>query len=302
MATDLHDRIPDSVPDDIELFEEGGEVHGRDERGEFKLNPMAGSAELKGDRCGAVLTRSQARYGQTRYCTMLPVGKFPDTSYKHDEYCKNHQSRYALMERAEELFEHGYFATNYVNFAEKLPPHKFIFAVEIFRGLLEQSTHQFDADGSVHVLDTSNVDVLSDDEVAVELPVELPETFTFQANELWTASLKQVMSQNMQESIFEDGMAVRSLTDSAEMEGTITDTKYESTEHHLHLPLSRVAKDIKEHLKNGGVSVNDDDSAVVTFQQQDYTLDVAPEETDSDGTEDASKVAEDFAERMQSED
>jgi hypothetical protein len=108
-----------------------------------------------------------------------------------------------------------------------------------------------------------------------------------------------VQVQNMQEVVFEDGMQTRTLTESADMEGQITDTHYERQEHHLHLPLSRLAKDIKEHLQNGGVAVDDDDSAAVTFQQNDYTMDVSPNENDSDGAEDASAVAEEFAEEMQ---
>lgn len=299
--TDLRERVPDSVPEHIELFERDDKVWGRDDHGEFRLNPMAGAAEPPDDdtKCGVPLRHYEDRYGQIRFCTALKVGNFPDHNYEHDDYCRNHQSRHALMERAHELFEHGYFATNFVNFASKLPADRFIFAVEMFRGLVQQSTHDFDVEQEVRVIDTAKSDIIVEEEVAVELWIPSAEKYAFQANELWTAALKEVQVQNMQEVVFEDGMQTRTLTDSADMEGQITDTHYERQEHHLHLPLSRLAKDIKEHLQNGGVAVDDDDSAAVTFQQNDYTMDVSPDETDSGGAEDASAVAEEFAEEMQ---
>jgi hypothetical protein len=299
----LRDRVPDTVPDDVELFEDDGDVYGRDEHGEFQLDPMAGSSEPPEDnRCGVPLRHYEDRYGQIRFCTAMKVGNFPDHNYEHDDYCRNHQSRHALMERAHELFEHGYFATNYVNFAEKLPAEKFIFAVEMFRGLMEQSTHDFDTVGEVRVIDTSESDMIVEDEVAVELAMPKNQTYAMQANELWTAALKQVQVQNMQEIVFDDGVEKQTLADSADMEGQITDTHYESTEHHLHLPISRLATDIKNHLQNGGVAVDDDESGVITFQKNDYTMDVSPDETDSDGAEDAAEVAEDYATELSPDD
>jgi hypothetical protein len=302
-TTELRKRVSDTVPDDVTLFERDGDVWGRDEHGEFRLDPMGGSAEPPADdRCGVPLRYYEERYGTIRFCTALKVGNFPDHNYEHDEYCRNHQSRHALMEQAHELFEHGYFATNYINFAEKLNAEKFIFAVEMFRGLLTQSTHDYDTASEVRVIDTSESTIINEDEVAVELLIPQDETHSFQANELWTAALKEVQVQNMQEVVFTDGMETQTLADSADMDGQITDTHYEKTEHHLHLPISRLAKDIKEHLKNGGVTIDDDEGGVITFQQNDYTMDVSPEETDSAETESVSAVSEDFAEQMQTDD
>ena len=297
----LRDRVPDSVPDDIELFEEDGQVYGRDDMGEFALDPMAGSAEPQDGRCGEPLRAYNDRYGEIRYCTALPVGKFDTDRYEHDEYCRNHQGRHQLMERAHELFKHGYFATNYVNFAEKLDAAKFLFAVEMVGGLFELSRHDFDIEEEERTIDTSDSELITEDTVDIVLPVPSNDTLSVHANELWTAALKEVMAQNMQEAVFEEGMATKTLTDSADMEGQITDTHYESTEHHLHLPISRVAKDIKEHLKNGGVAIDDADSGVVTFQRNDYTLAVEPNETDSDAAESVSEVSHDFSEALEAE-
>jgi hypothetical protein len=294
----LRDRVPDTVPDDVELFEQDGEVYGRDDHGEFALNPMAGSSAPQSGRCGEPLKFYNDRYGEIRYCTAMPESTFIEDG---SDYCRNHKSREALMERAHELFKHGYFATNYVNFAEKLDAAKFLFAVEMVGGLFELSRHDFDIEEETRTIDATESNLIVEESVDVSLPVPSNDTLSFHANELWTAALKQVMAQNMQEAVFEEGMATKTLTDSADMEGQITDTHYESTEHHLHLPISRVAKDIKEHLKNGGVAIDDADSGVVTFQKNDYTLDVSPNETDSDGAESVSETATDFSEALKAE-
>ena len=296
----LRDRVSDSVPEDVELFEQNGDVFGRDDHGEFRLDPMRGADEPPQDEdlCGVPLKYYEERYGQIRYCTALNVGNFPDPNYNHDEYCKNHQGRHQLMERAHELFEHGYFAVNYVNFAEKLSPSKFLFAVEMVNGLFEMSRHDFDIATEERVIDTSESDIIGDDTVGVELHIPQKTSLSFQANELWMAALDEVKVQNMQEAVFTKGMSEKTLADSADMEGQITDTKYEATEHHLHLPISRLTKDIKEHLQNGGVSIDDDESGVVTFQQNDYTLDVSPEETDSADAQSVSETASDFSEQL----
>jgi hypothetical protein len=302
MANDnLRERVPDTVPDDVELFESGGDVHGRDDHGEFALAPMAGDEQPQDERCGAVLKYTMDRYGETRYCGGLPVGTFGDHNYEHDDYCKHHQTRQDLMERAQELYEHGYFATNYINFAKRLSPPKFLFAVEMAGGLFEQSEYDFDLATEERTIDTSDSKLIEEDAVEVELPIPTSEMFATQANELWTAALKEVMTQNMQEAVFEAGMSKRTLAASADMEGQITDTKHEMTEHHLHLPISRLAKDIKEHLQNGGVVLDADESGTVTFQKNDYTLAVETEENDSADAQDHSKVSAEFAEQLEAD-
>jgi hypothetical protein len=289
---DLRSRVPDSVPDCIDLFERNGTVFGRDEHGEFELDPMRGADEPPDDRCGAPLTYYEDRYGQIRYCTGMPENTFVDGG---SDFCRMHKSREALIERAHELFEHGYFATNYVNFAEKLDATKFIFAVQMLDGLFEMSDHDFNITRAERVIDTSNSGIIREDSAAVELPIPRSQGLQFQANELWMAALDEVKVQNMQEAIFTQGMEARTIAASADVEGQITDTVTEKEEHHLHLPVSRLTKDIKEHLKNGGVDVDGDDSAAITFEQRDYTLDVQPD----DDAESADDVAEEFSEAME---
>jgi hypothetical protein len=50
------------------------------------------------------------------------------------------------------------------------------------------------------------------------------------------------------------------------------------------------------------VSIDDDESGVVTFQKNDYTLDVSPDESDSDGAESVSEVSEDFTTALEADD
>lgn len=298
--TKLREQVDDAVPEEIELFtrEDDDIIYGRDDHGEFELKPMRGSAEPREDRCGWPVRHYMERYGQKRYCTVMPESTFIDGG---SDYCRIHKQADDLMEHAQELFRHGYFATNYVNFAKHIKPHKFLFAVEMVGGLFELSEHDFDVVEETRMIDSSNVDIIKEDTVEVTLPIPTNDMLGVQANELWAAALKEVMQQNMQEAIFQDGMQKDTLTASEGMEGQITDTHYEATEHHLHLPLSRVGNDIKTHLENGGVVLDDADSGAVTFQQNDYTLDVSPKEIDSESTESFSEASEDFAKHLEAE-
>lgn len=283
------------LPDDVETYtkdEEDDIVYARDAHGEFEVDPKRGAGEPMDGRCNAVLKYTHERYGETRFCTRLPEHKFlPEGS----DYCRVHKSQEALMERAIELIKHGAFAQNYVIFEKSLSPLKFIFAVEMFDGLLEQSRHDFDVAYEKRTIDSSGEDLIEESEVEVELPIPPNDTpLAFQVQELWNASLDEVKIQNMNEAVFTSGMSEKTIAKTADMEGAITDVKYEKQEHHLHLPLGRLTKDIKQHLENGGVTIgSDDDSGVVTFQKNDYSLTVGPdEESDSDESDDAEDVDE----------
>lgn len=298
VVDNLRSRVPNSVPTDVELFEQNGEVYGRDAHGEFKLDPMRGSSEPQDGRCGAVVKFTMERYGETRYCTAMPESTFVEDG---SDFCRQHKSREALMERAQELFKHGHFATNYVNFVKHLSASKFLFAVEMVGGLFEMSQHDFDVEEETRVIDTAESELIEEDAVEVDLPIPTKTSLSLQADQLWNAALAEVEMNNMREVVFQEGHTKDKIAKTADMEGKITDTKYESVEHHLHLPISRLTTDIKKYLKNGGVALDDDEGGVVTFQQNDYTLDVSPQETDSDDAESASEVSEDFSAALQAE-
>lgn len=292
----LRSEVSDTVPEGVELFRrEDGDIYGRDDHGEFAIEPMRGSAQPVDDRCGAVVTYTMDRYGQTRYCTGMPEKKFIDDG---SDFCKKHKSKEALMEQAQELFKHGHFATNYVNFVKHLSAEKFLFAVEMVGGLFEMSQHDFDVQTETRPIDTSDSDIIQEDVVEVELPIPSKTSLSLQADQLWHAALSEVEMNNMREAVFEEGHTKEKIAKTADMEGKITDTKYEDVEHHLHLPISRLTTDIKKYLKNGGVAVDADESGVVTFQQNDYTLDVSPQENDSVDAQSVSDTAEDFSEQL----
>jgi hypothetical protein len=286
---DLRERVPDTVPNDVELFiKNGDEVWGRDEHGEFRLNPMGGAAEpphpddYSYTPCGHVLKFTYERYGQTRYCTGMA-----GTNFGQDfTTCKHHKARMALIERADELFEHGHFAYNYINFAKRLSAEKFIFAMELMGGLLEQSTYDFETEIHYRTIDTEDSDVISEDAVDIGIPIPTETTYSLQASELLQAALSEVEMNNMREIVFRDGVEKTTTEQATDMEGHFTDTIEGTAEHHLHLPISRLSSDIRDHLETGGVVMDDEDDGV-TFQQRNYTLDLQPsEDGDVDGQED----------------
>lgn len=297
---DAPDPPHDDYPESWETFyDDNGNPHGRTDDGkEFALD--AGSPEPVEGRCNAPLRDYQRRYGEVRYCTKMQAGNFPGYDSK---YCKTHISMESPEDRAAELFKHGYFAESYVSVAKYLSPTKFLFAVEMVGGLFQMSDYEFGVAEESVALDTSESVLVSEDVVGVDLPI--PTKNLFQADQLWQGALAEAEMRKMREVVFKEGVSKETYADTADVDGEITDTLTERTEHHLHLPISRLTKDIKEHLKNGGVEVGkDEDGNLLTFQQNDYTLEVQPEaEVPED--EDASTVedvGQEFSERLAEED
>lgn len=298
MTDERPDPPHDEYPDDWTTFYRDGEPWGRTADGkEFAFD--TGSPERVEERCNAPLRDYQRRYGEKRYCTRLPAGNFP--GYDSD-YCKTHLSMEDLEDRAHELFKHGYFAESYVNVAKRLSPTKFLFAVEMVGGLFNISEYDFEIEQERVTIDTSASILIEDDVVSVELPVPSNDALQFQADQLWQAALSEVEMRKMRELVFKEGVATSTYAGSADVDGQITDTLTEQTEHHLHLPISRVTKDMKEYLKNGGVDLDSEDDAAIKFEQNDYTLDVSPEDDmEPAEAEDSAAVAEDFASKLDAE-
>ena len=271
--TDSPDPPHENYPESWETFYRDGDAWGRTDDGkEFELD--AGAQTPQDGRCTAPLRDYERRYGEIRYCTQMPESTFVDDG---SDYCKLHKSMDALMDRAVELVEHGAFGRSYVIFSRSMEPLEFISAVEIFDGLLQQSRHKFEVEYDERAVNTSESDLIRENEVAVELPFPTNTRFKFQYKELWQAALDEVKVERMQHCIFDDGVSQKTIAQTADIDGKITDTKYESEEHHLHLSVSRLTKDMKEHLKNGGVEIGAaDENGVVTFEKNDYTLDIAP--------------------------
>jgi len=280
---------PEWLDDDIECYISGGELWGRGPHGEFPIDPPRGSPTPIEGKCAIPLKFSTKRYGETRYCMSWQL--------TDERTCKKHKGMASFMDNWTDMIKHGGFAQKYLIFVKKLSPLKFIFAVEMFGGLMEMSDIDFEVTHELRDLDTSDSQFVEEDSVEITLPIPTNDAATFNASELWQAALDEVKMQNMQEVIFDEGVSQESVSASADMEGHITDTITEKREHHLHLPLSRLTKDIKNHMKNGGVDLNDDDeSSVLTFQKNDYTLSVEPDdEFDMSGEEgESGDVAAEF--------
>jgi len=285
----------DDYPEDWETFYEDGDAYGRDGQGsEFKLD--AGSPEKVADRCNAPLRDYQRRYGEIRYCTQYPCSHFEPDDVDASDYCQHHRYM-SETPIGTGVFKHGYFGRSYVNFARDLAPTEFLLAVEMFDELLGMSQYEFGAEHERISLDTSESLFVAEDEVGLDLPI--PQSRTNQAHRLWMAALDEVKLQRMQEAIIEQGVSKQSVVDSADADGQITDTLTESKEHHLNLPVSRLTKDIKEHLKAGGVEVGQDEDATVTVKSAEWTTSLDAPEEDSATVED---VSEEISERLDESD
>jgi hypothetical protein len=231
-----------------------GPLHS-DERGN-EYNPHAGSQSPTEGRCNALLKWYEQRYGEPRYCTALPGWTFGQDS----DFCNQHKSREALMERHQELFEHGAWTQNYIYLLDKLSGPKKVYVVELFDDLLHDSIYSFDETRVEWEIDIDDVQWVEDASITTELPV--PQQRKSAASALWMAALDMVRMQNMQEVIFDDGVESESVAATADDGGVITDKITESKEHHLNLPISRLTKDIEAHFERGGVTTDDEDATV----------------------------------------
>lgn len=187
------------------------------------------------------------------------------------------------MKDALDMMEHGYFAQSYVTFEQSLEAHEFVFAVEMFGGLLQKSRYEFEVEHEEVAIDSEDDWLISDDEVYLQIPIPQAVHNQVQALELWYFALDEITEQRMQNIRLEQGVSTSHVVATADEDGVITDRIEEGSEHHLNLPISRLTKDKKERLKIGGVEVGDeDDDGVIHFGNAEYVLDIeAPEEADS---------------------
>lgn len=275
---------PEHLPDDVAIYEQDGILYGLDDDGEFEIDPPRGNAEPQNGLCNATLTRSQERYGETRFCGRTPYWPSDDSDEEPSGFCRNHKGREQLMERAIELVEHGYFGRNYVVFEQSLDASEFIHAVNMFAGLLEQSRYDFEVEKERRAIDASSDDLVGVDSIEVTLPLPQTKVYGSQAQELWHFALDEVVEQRMQHLRLVKGVDGEHIVATADEDGVITDTKTEASESHLNLPISRLSKDKKERLKIGGVEVGaEEGDQTFTFTTGDYVMDIgdeAPEETE----------------------
>lgn len=246
-----------------------------DEHGEY--DPDAGSphpvdAEDVGyDPCNAVLKYTFERYGERRYCTGMAVSNFTkhgvDTAYEHPQFCKHHQARAELMKQHEDNFKTGAHAKSHEHVFQHMPPHKQIMANDLYRSLLEESKYDFETETVELEIDVSGKDFAPDAD-AIILEHEVPTEHEIRAKALWHASLDFITMESIKQEQFrvaaEETFEGRELAVGESIKVvTVTEDGREITdtdEHHLNLPLSRITKHYKEHIKFGGVQYDGEEN------------------------------------------
>lgn len=263
-----------------------------DEYGEY--NPHSGSQSSTEGRCNAVLKHTEERYGEKRFCAALPQSCFGGEA-KDSDYCKNHVSREKIVKQQYDSFKTGAFVQSYIHLFDKLGAAKQIVALELFESLLTESQYEFEPTLVEYDIDSSEAEFVLEDTVTVDIPV--PQTKKVRGQSLWYAALSFIKVQNINEQLFAD--ALDNGTGVSERETVVAITEdgrqiTEMEEHHLNLPLSRIEKDYKEHLKLGGVDMSsDDDNDVISVDNREWTLSVMPDEEGDDTADDLNTVEDD---------
>lgn len=249
-----------------------GHTYEKDEYGEYDVD--AGSATPTEDRCNAVLKHTMSRYGETRYCTRLPENCFIEGgSY----FCRTHKSHESLMEQAKNV-EHMAFITSYLYIFDRLPTHKRVIAIELYRSFLSESVFNFELEEVDYVLDLSDATWTQAEEHEMKFPV--PTNHKARARALWYCALQYMQIESISETIFKDAFQDGFAIGERETIVTVTEGGNEITdksEHHLNLSLSRIVKDHKDLLKFGGVPMQGSDEASDDYER-DWVFVLDPEQ------------------------
>lgn len=242
----------------------------RDEHGEY--DPDAGSPhpvdedEVSYTPCNAVLKYTFERYGERRYCTAMAEENFDEDGSR---FCKHHKSREALMKQHEENFKTGAYAKSHEHKFQHMPVHKQLLANDLYKSLLKESTYNFDTESVELEVDVSDDDFAPDADTLV-LDHPIPTDHEIRGKALWHAALDFITMESIREEQFrvaaEEQFEGRSLAigEAIKVVSVTEDGREirDTDEHHLNLPLSRLQKDYKQHMKFGGVEYDtEDDSA-----------------------------------------
>jgi len=228
--------------------------------------------------CNAVLKFTFERYGERRYCSALALENFHkhdvDTDYEHPEFCKHHQSRHDIMKSHADKHKTGAHAKSHKHKFQYMPPHKQVMANDLYASLLNESTYEFETDVVDMTIDVEDSDFAGEHIDEIALKHQVPTEHEIRGKALWHAALDFVTMESIREEQFrvaaQEEHKGRSLAiGETTTVVTVTDDGREirdTDEHHLNLPLSRLQKDYKNHMKFGGVSydVDGDEEAMST--------------------------------------
>jgi len=233
-----------------------------------RYNPYQGSVSPTEGRCNATLDAWEDRYGEPRYCMALPESTFIDDG---SEYCRVHSKQDPFMDRASDVFTHGYYSKTIRHVFEHLEPWQKLTALGWYDSYVQESRFEFDASFEEYRIDFSDYDGSLPLEVEAQLNergemvvgVPIPHTHAVRAFALYRAALADVKAGLADRALLDtsDGTAMERETVVGTTEsGTVTDFD----EHHLNLPLSRIDKDKEELLAFGGVPIDGTDDGVGT--------------------------------------
>lgn len=239
--------------------------------------------EVAYEPCNAVLKHTWSRYGERRYCSGMAVGNFGDAAnYEHEQFCKHHQQRAALMKRHAEQMTTGAQAKSHEHLFQHLEPHKQVLANDLYASLLDESTYSFETETVELEIDVSDDDFAGDaDTLVLDHPV--PSERKMRGKALWHASLDFLTMESIRQEQFrvaaEESFEGRDIA-VGERVGVVgvseTGPVRDVEEHHLNLPLSRITKNYKDHMTFGGVEYDTDDQQS-SMGSRDWVAVVEPE-------------------------
>ncbi|MDB9247468.1 hypothetical protein PN419_00405 [Halorubrum ezzemoulense] len=285
---------PDELPEPTGWHDDSGKPYDSNWR---RYNPYQGSKTPTDGRCNALLSGWRDRYGEPRYCMRLPEDEYIDDG---SQFCRVHNERGTLMDRAADLFTHGIYSKTIRHIFDKLDPWQKLVVLAFYDSYVQESHFEFDAELQEHTIDFSGYDRELPLEVAAELDedeqytvgVPIPNEHEIRCFALYRAALKDMSASLAERETLPDA-------DTAAMERettvTVTDDGREITdldEHHLNVAISRTDNDREDLLRFGGVPMDSDADVEINAETpEELVLDV--DDTAPAATEDASNPVED---------
>lgn len=237
--------------DDIDTSGQMNDGHG------CQYSPFAGNLEPIEDRCNARLTRWQERYPEKRFCSFNPTSD--------STYCRIHQDREALMKSAEEVMQTGLGSKTIDHHFNKLDDPEQLLVHGIHEDLLAESSYEFAPEHRVKEFDFSGVDYdlpVEEDGPVYEIECVYATGHVKRSLALFTAAVMEAARLEVVSIIKAETMRSKTTSQAQLTSPTEADpsqefkTIEEWNEHYLNLPLSRLVRDQKELLKEGGVTVD----------------------------------------------
>lgn len=283
---------------------------GSDSHGEFSLDTGSPYPLLEDDvdyiPCNAVVKYTFERYGEKRYCTQAAQTNFEGDTIPEGEAastCRLHKVQQNFTDIHMDNIKSGAFAKSYEHVFQYLPPHKKVLAIAFLDDLFSESIYDFDQDAVEYTIDTTDAGWIEQEETEVEFPV--PTEHVTRGQSLWYAAVMFVQMQDIKEEQFrvaaEETYEGRPLA----IGETTTYISGENgpvevvDEHHLNLPLSRIMKDYDEHLKFGGVEVDDEEETSV--KPTEYVLEMDIPDPHTAAGQNLTPIAEDVQREQREE-